>query len=95
LDAANCGSDSALCGILWHGVVGDAFTMRFLFLLLVLSACAVQDCRFAANVHLSEPIKNTKSNMDIRSTDNNQKTLPDIQDLKERVTPGGQYRCVF
>ena len=33
--------------------------------------------------------------MDNRSTDNNQKTLPDIQDLKERLTPGGQYRCVF
>jgi hypothetical protein len=69
--------------------------MRFLFLFLVLTACAVQDCRFAANVHLSEPIKNTKSTMDGRSTDSNQKTLPDIQDLKERVTPGGQYSCIF
>ena len=69
--------------------------MRFLFLFLVLTACAVQDCRFAANVHLSDPIKNTKSTMDGRSADSNQKTLPDIQDLKERVTPGGQYRCVF
>jgi len=69
--------------------------MRFLFLFLVLTACAVQDCRFAANVHLSEPIKTAKSNIDTRSTDNNQKTLPDIQDLKERVTPSGQYRCVF
>lgn len=75
--------------------MGDAFTMRFLFLFLVLTACAVQDCRFAANVHLSEPIKTAKSNIDTRSTDNNQKTLPDIQDLKERVTPSGQYRCVF
>ena len=69
--------------------------MKFLFLFLVLTACAVQDCRFAANVHLSDPIKNTKSTMDGRSVDSNQKTLPDIQDLKERVTPGGQYRCVF
>jgi uncharacterized membrane protein len=69
--------------------------MRFLFLFLVLTTCAVQDCRFAANVHLSKPIKNTKSNMDNQSTNTNQKTLPDIQDLKERVTPGGQYRCVF
>jgi hypothetical protein len=69
--------------------------MRFLFLFLVLSTCAVQDCRFAPNVHLSEPVKNNKSTMDNRSTDNNQKTLPDIQDLKERLTPGGQYRCVF
>jgi hypothetical protein len=69
--------------------------MRFLSLFLVLTACAVQDCRFAANVHLSDPIKNTKSTMDGRSSDSNQKTLPDIQDLKERVTPGGQYSCVF
>jgi hypothetical protein len=75
--------------------VGDAFTMRFLFLFLVLTTCAVQDCRFDANVHLSKPIKNTKTTTDNKTTDTNQKTLPDIQDLKERVTPGGQYRCVF
>jgi hypothetical protein len=95
LDAANCGSDSALCGVLWHGVVGDTFTMRFLFLFLVLTTCAVQDCRFNPNAHLSEPIKNAKSTTDNKTTDTAQKTLLNIQDLKERLTPGGQYSCKF
>ena len=75
--------------------MGDAFTMRFLFLFLVLTACAVQDCRFNPNAHLSEPIKTAKGTTDNKTTDTAPKTLPNIQDLKERLTPGGQYSCKF
>lgn len=69
--------------------------MRFLFLFLVLTTCAVQDCRFNPNAHLSEPIKTIKGTTDNKTTDTAQKTLPNIQDLKERLTPGGQYSCKF
>jgi len=69
--------------------------MRFLFLFLVLTTCAVQDCRFNPNAHLSEPIKTIKGTTDNKTTDTAPKTLPNIQDLKERLTPGGQYSCRF
>jgi len=69
--------------------------MRFLFLFLVLTTCAVQDCRLNPNAHLSEPIKTIKGTTDNKTTDTAPKTLPNIQDLKERLTPGGQYSCRF
>jgi len=69
--------------------------MRFLFLFLVLTTCAVQDCRFNPNAHLLEPIKTVKGTTDNKTTDPTPKTLPNIQDLKERLTPGGQYSCKF
>jgi hypothetical protein len=55
----------------------------------------VQDCRFNPNAHLSEPIKTAKGTTDNKTTETAQKTLPNIQDLKERLTPGGQYSCKF
>lgn len=69
--------------------------MRFLFLFLVLTTCAVQDCRFNPNAHLSEPAKTIKGTADNKTTDTAPKTLPNIQDVKERLTPGGQYSCRF
>jgi len=69
--------------------------MKFLFLFLILAACAVQDCHFNPNVHLSEPTKNIKGTVENKSTESNSRTLPDVQDLKERLTPGGQYSCKF
>lgn len=74
--------------------------MRLILLLLILGSCALQECKVSPNMSVNESSKivkappvDQKNSQKGLETDN--RGLFDIQELKDKLTPGSQFRCVF
>ena len=69
--------------------------MRYLFLLLFLISCSVQDCRGGPNATVETK---TEAKTDSKTTDikPDSKSITDqIRDLRDNLQPGAQLRCIF
>ena len=69
--------------------------MRYLFLLLFLISCGVQDCRVDPNATVQTK---TENKTDPKTTDpkSESKGIADqVRDLRDNLTPGAQLRCMF
>ncbi len=69
--------------------------MRYLFLLLFLISCGVQDCTVDPNATVQTK---TETKTDPKTTDpkSESKGIADqVRDLRDNLTPGAQLRCMF
>jgi len=74
--------------------------MRYILLLLILGSCAFQDCKISPNMTMNESsrvVKTTSSDQknSQKSSETDNRGLFDIQELKDKLTPGSQFKCVF
>ena len=64
--------------------------MRYLIILIWLSSCAMQDCAVNPTMErdpsVSAKYKDVTENKDI---------IPNMQELREQIRPGGQLSCKF
>ena len=69
--------------------------MWYLFLLLLLISCSVQDCRVGANATVQQKIE-TKTDSKTADSKSESKSITDqIRDLRENLQPGAQLKCSF
>jgi hypothetical protein len=69
--------------------------MRYLFLLLFLISCSVQDCRVDPNATV-QPKTETKTDPKTIDPKSESKGIADqVRDLRDNLTPGAQLRCIF
>jgi hypothetical protein len=74
--------------------------MRYILLLLILGSCTFKDCKVSPNMSVNESsraVKTTSSDQknSQKGSETDNRGLFDIQDLKDKLTPGSQFRCVF
>lgn len=65
-----------------------------LSILILLTGCAVQDCRFNPQVSIEAKSDSNQSNS---ATDKKEETSPKsiLKDLQTKAQPGGQFACKF
>ena len=69
--------------------------MKYLFLLLFLISCSVQDCRVDPNATVQTKIE-TKTDPKTTDPKAESKGIADqVRDLRDNLTPGAQLRCMF
>ena len=69
--------------------------MRYLFLLLFLISCSVQDCRGGPNTTVQTKTE-TKTDPKTIDPKSESKGIADqVRDLRDNLTPGAQLRCIF
>jgi hypothetical protein len=69
--------------------------MKYLFLLLLLISCSVQDCRVDPNatVQTKTETKTDSKTIDLKAES---KGIADqVRDLRDNLTPGAQLKCNF
>jgi hypothetical protein len=64
--------------------------MKYLFLLLFLISCSVQDCRVGPNTTVQ-----TKTETKTDSKNETKNITEQIRDLRDSLSPGAQGRCRF
>lgn len=65
-----------------------------LSILILLTGCAVQDCRFNPQVSIETKSEKTQSDSDSESKkENNPVSI--IKDIQDRAQPGGQFACKY
>jgi hypothetical protein len=64
--------------------------MRYLFLLLFLISCGVQDCRVDPNTNVQ-----TKTETKTDSKNETKNITEHIRELRDSLSPGAQLRCRF
>lgn len=74
--------------------------MRLILLLLILGSCALQECKVSPNMSVNESSKIVKAppldqKNPQKNSESDNRNVFDIQELKDRLTPGSQFRCVF
>ena len=69
--------------------------MRYLFLLLFLISCSVQECQVGANatVQTKTEIKTDSKTTDSKS--DSKGIAEQVRDLRDNLQPGAQLRCNF
>ena len=69
--------------------------MRYLFLLLFLISCGVQDCRVDPNATVQTKTE-TKTDPKMIDPKSESKGIADqVRDLRDNLTPGAQLKCNF
>ena len=69
--------------------------MRYLFLLLFLISCGVQDCRVDPNATVQTKME-TKTDPKTTDSKAESKGIADqVRDLRDNLAPGAQLRCMF
>ena len=69
--------------------------MRYLFLLLFLISCSVQECQVGPNATVQTKIE-TKTDPKMIDPNSESKGIADqVRDLRDNLTPGAQMRCIF
>ena len=69
--------------------------MRYLFLLLFLISCGVQDCRVDPNATVQTKIETKTDSKTIDSKSESKGIVDQVRDLRDNLTPGAQLRCMF
>ena len=69
--------------------------MKYLFLLLFLVSCSVQDCRVDPNATVQTKIETKTDPKTIDSKSESKGIADQVRDLRENLTPGAQLRCRF
>jgi hypothetical protein len=69
--------------------------MRYLFLLLFLISCSVQDCRVDPNATMQTKTENKTDPKTIDSKSESKSIADQVRDLRDNLTPGAQLRCMF
>jgi hypothetical protein len=64
--------------------------MRYLIIFIWLGSCVMQDCEINPTMERDQTIS-AKS----KDVVENKSVIPDIQELREQIRPGGQLRCKF
>lgn len=64
-----------------------------LSILILLTGCAVKDCKFDPQVSVETKSEKTQSNSDSESKDKSPKSI--LQTVKDTAQPGGQWVCAF
>ncbi len=64
--------------------------MRYLIIFLWLNSCVLQECAFNPTMERDLPVS-AKS----KEVMENKSVIPNIQELKEQIRPGGQLGCKF
>ena len=64
--------------------------MRYLIILIWLSSCVIQDC--AVNPTME---RDQSFNVKTKDVAEKQSVIPNIQELREQIRPGGQLSCKF
>jgi hypothetical protein len=64
-----------------------------LSILILLTGCAVKDCKVNPQVSIQTNSKETQSNSDSESKVKNPKSI--IKDIQDNAQPGGQVNCKF
>ena len=69
--------------------------MRYLFLLLFLISCSVQECQVGANATVQTK---TETKTDSKTTDSKSDSkgiAEQVRDLRDNLQPGAQLKCNF
>jgi len=69
--------------------------MKYLFLLLLLISCSVQDCRVDPNATV-QPKTETKTDSKTIDSKSESKSIADqVRDFRDNLQPGAQLKCNF
>ena len=69
--------------------------MRYLFLLLFLISCGVQDCRVDPNATVQTKTENKTDPKMIDPKSESKGIADQVRDLRDNLTPGAQLKCNF
>ncbi len=69
--------------------------MRYLFLLLFLISCSVQDCRGGPNATIQQKTETKTDSKTIDSKLESKSIVDQVRDLRDNLQPGAQLRCMF
>jgi len=69
--------------------------MRYLFLLLFLISCSVQDCRVDPNATVQTKTETKTDSKTIDPKAESKGIADQVRDLRDNLTPGAQLRCIF
>jgi hypothetical protein len=69
--------------------------MRYLFLLLFLISCSVQECQVGANATLQTKTETKTDSKTIDSKSDSKGIAEQVRDLRDNLQPGAQLRCNF
>ena len=64
-----------------------------LSILILLTGCAVRDCKLEPKISIETKSKETQSNSDSESKDKDPKSI--LQSVKDNAQPSGQMVCSF
>ena len=69
--------------------------MKYLILLLFLISCSVQDCRVDPNATVQTKTETKTDPKTIDSKLESKGIADQVRDLRDNLTPGAQWRCIF
>ena len=69
--------------------------MRYLFLLLFLISCSVQECQVGANATVQTKIETKTDSKTIDPKSESKGIADQVRDLRDNLAPGAQLRCVY
>ena len=69
--------------------------MRYLFLLLFLISCSVQECQVGPNATVQTKIETKTDPKTIDSKAESKGIADQVRDLRDNLQPGAQLRCNF
>jgi hypothetical protein len=69
--------------------------MRYLFLLLFLISCSVQECQVGANATLQTKTETKTDSKTIDSKSESKGIADQVRDLRDNLQPGAQLKCNF
>lgn len=69
--------------------------MRYLFLLLFLISCSVQDCRVDPNATVQTKTETKTDSKTIDPKSESKAIADQVRDLRENLAPGAQLKCNF
>ncbi len=69
--------------------------MRYMFLLLFLISCSVQECRVGANATVQTKTETKTDSKTIDSKSDSKGIADQVRDLRDNLQPGAQLKCNF
>jgi len=66
-----------------------------LLLSLLLISCSVTDCRVGPNATVQTKIETKTDSKTIDSKSESKGIVDQVRDLRDNLTPGAQWRCMF
>ena len=69
--------------------------MRYLFLLLFLISCSVQECQVGANATVQTKTETKTDSKTIDPKAESKGIADQVRDLRDNLQPGAQLRCNF
>ena len=69
--------------------------MRYLFLLLLLISCSVQECQVGANATVQTKTETKTDSKTIDPKSDSKGIAEQVRDLRDNLQPGAQLRCNF